>query len=138
MVPGLPMLHQGFMRMCGKVRGLPECLVGPSHNPHHHPMPRGRSVSTCVHAQLCLILCIPMDSSPPGSSVHGILQGIFPTQGSNPCLLHCRQILHQLSHLGIPHTDPFSNPSFSAQHPVCSQSPQDSDSAGNSRISLHV
>ena len=24
-------------------------------------------------------------------------QGIFPTQGSNPGLLHCRQILYQLS-----------------------------------------
>ena len=46
-------------------------------------------------------LCDPMDHSPPGSSVHGILspgkntgmschallQGIFLTQGSNPCLL---------------------------------------------------
>ena len=46
---------------------------------------------------------IPMDCSPPGSSVHGdspgkdtgvvaaLLQGIFPTQASNPhllCLLH--------------------------------------------------
>ena len=29
-----------------------------------------------------------------------LLQGIFPTQGSNPGLLHCRQILHQLSHKG--------------------------------------
>ena len=28
----------------------------------------------CVHAQSCLILCDPMDCSPPGSSVHGILQ----------------------------------------------------------------
>ena len=28
------------------------------------------------------------------------LQGIFPTQGSNPGLLHCRQILYQLSHKG--------------------------------------
>ena len=28
-------------------------------------------------------LCDRMDCSPPGSSVHGILQGIFPTQGSN-------------------------------------------------------
>ena len=27
-----------------------------------------------------------------------LLQGIFPTQGSNPGLLHCRQILNQLSH----------------------------------------
>ena len=51
--------------------------------------------------------------SPPGSSVHGdspgentgvdchaLLQGIFPTQGSNPGLLHCRQILYCLSHQG--------------------------------------
>ena len=27
-----------------------------------------------------------------------LLQGIFPTQGSNPGLPHCRQILSQLSH----------------------------------------
>ena len=51
-------------------------------------------------AQSCLTLCDPMDCTPPGSSVHGILQarilewiaisffrGIFPTQGLNPCLL---------------------------------------------------
>ena len=31
------------------------------------------------------------------------LQEIFPTQGSNPGLLHCRQILYQLSHQGSPH-----------------------------------
>ena len=30
------------------------------------------------------------------------LQGIFLTQGSNPGLLHCRQILYQLSHQGSP------------------------------------
>ena len=30
------------------------------------------------------------------------LQGIFPTQGSNSGLLHCRQILYQLSHKGSP------------------------------------
>ena len=55
----------------------------------------------------------PMHCSPPGSSVHGILQakilewvchvllqGIFPTLGSNPALLHCRQILFCLSHQG--------------------------------------
>ena len=47
---------------------------------------------------------------PPGASVHGdspgkntgvgchaLLQGIFPTQGSNPGLLHYRQILYWLS-----------------------------------------
>ena len=42
-----------------------------------------------------------------------LLQGIFPTQGSNPGLLHCRQILYQLSHQGSPRilewvTCPFS------------------------------
>jgi len=31
-----------------------------------------------------------------------LLQGIFPTQGSNPDLLHYRQILYQLSHKGSP------------------------------------
>ena len=31
-----------------------------------------------------------------------LLQGIFPTQGLNPDLLHCRQILYQLSHKGSP------------------------------------
>ena len=33
---------------------------------------------------------------------HSLLQGIFPTQGSNPGLLHCRQILYQLSYQGSP------------------------------------
>ena len=31
-----------------------------------------------------------------------LLQEIFSTQGSNPALLHCRQILYQLSHKGSP------------------------------------
>ena len=31
-----------------------------------------------------------------------LLQGIFPTQGQNPGLLHCRWILYQLSHKEIP------------------------------------
>ena len=30
------------------------------------------------------------------------IQGIFPTQGSNPGLLHCRQMLYPLSHQGSP------------------------------------
>ena len=64
-------------------------------------------------AQSCLTLCYPMDCSPPGSSVHGIfpskdpgvgchflLQGIFPTQGWNLGLLHCRKILYHLSYQG--------------------------------------
>ena len=64
-------------------------------------------------AQSCLTLCNPTDCSLPGSSVHGILQaqilewvdipflqGIFPTQGLNPGLLHSRQTLYHLSHQG--------------------------------------
>ena len=33
-----------------------------------------------------------------------LLQGIFPTQGLNPGLPHCRRILYQLSHKGSPRT----------------------------------
>ena len=33
---------------------------------------------------------------------HFLLQGIFPTQGSNPGLPHCRQMLYRLSHQGNP------------------------------------
>ena len=32
-----------------------------------------------------------------------LIQGIFPTQGLNPGLLHCRQILYQLSYERSPH-----------------------------------
>ena len=69
----------------------------------------------CLVAQSCSILCDHMDCSLPGSSVHGdslgkntrggchvLLQGIVPTQGSNPGLLHYRQILYHLSHQGSP------------------------------------
>ena len=35
-----------------------------------------------------------------GVGSHFLLQGIFPTQGSNPCLPHCRQTLYCLSHQG--------------------------------------
>ena len=33
---------------------------------------------------------------------HALLQAIFPAQGSNPGLLHCRWILYHLSHQGSP------------------------------------
>ena len=37
-----------------------------------------------------------------GVGSHSLLQAIFPTQGSNPGLLHHRRILYQLSHQGNP------------------------------------
>ena len=95
----------------------------------HHLLPEPVATSTfskcwhllngvyvlCLVAQLCPTLCDPMDCSPPVSSVrgdspakntgvgcHALLQGIFPTQGSSPGLLHCGWILYQLSHKGSP------------------------------------
>ena len=66
----------------------------------------------CLVSQSCPTLCDSMDCSPPGSSVHGnfpgkntavgchaLLQGIVPTHGLNPGLLHCRRIHYRLSHL---------------------------------------
>ena len=46
----------------------------------------------------------PLDSPDQntGEGSLSLLQGIFPTQGSNPGLPHCRRILYQLSHKGSP------------------------------------
>ena len=38
----------------------------------------------------------------PGVGCHDCLQGIFPTQGLNPSLLHSRRILYCLNHQGSP------------------------------------
>ena len=50
----------------------------------------------------CTRLLCPWDF--PGKSIrvgcHFLLQGIFPTRGLNPGLLHCRQTLYHLSHQG--------------------------------------
>ena len=60
-------------------------------------------------AQSCLTLYNPLDCSPwdsPGKnarvSCHSLLQGIFPTQGSNLGVLYCGWILYHLSHQGSP------------------------------------
>ena len=71
--------------------------------------------ANCAQSLSSLTFCDPMDCSHPGSSVHGdspgkntgvwchaLLQGIFPTPGSNPGLPHCREILYNLSHQGSP------------------------------------
>ena len=49
------------------------------------------------------LLC-PWDSpgQNPGVGCHFLLQGIFPTQGLNLHLLHCRQILYHLNYQGSP------------------------------------
>ena len=100
----------------------------PTRLPHPWDFP-GKNTGVCCHfplqcmkvksesevAQSCLTLSYPMDCSPPGTSVHGILQarivewvaipfssGIFLTPGSNLGLPHCRQILYHLSHQRSP------------------------------------
>ena len=56
--------------------------------------------------QSCQTLCDPMDYAVheilqnTGVGCHALLQGIFLIQGSNRGLLHCRQILYQLSYQG--------------------------------------
>ena len=89
----------------------------------HSPLPLHPGPVCVLVAQSYPILSNPMVCSPPGSSVHGLLQarilrvschsllqGIFPTQGSNLGLLHSRQILYPLSHqthlLFIPRDNP--------------------------------
>ena len=73
-------------------------------------------IHVCSIAQLCLILCDPMDCSPtrllcpwcspgkiPGLGCHAFLQEIFLIQGSNPsllCLPHWQEDSLTLSHLG--------------------------------------
>ena len=72
-------------------------------------------IHTCQVTSVMSYSLWPRDCSPPGSSVqgdtpgkntgvgcHALLQGILPTQGLNPGLQHCRQILHCLSHKGSP------------------------------------
>ena len=53
----------------------------------------------CFVSKSCPVLCDLMDYSLPGKNTgvgwHFLLHGIFPNQGSNPCLLHCWQILYR-------------------------------------------
>ena len=68
------------------------------------------AVESCVSDSLrphglwpARLLC-PWDSPGKNTGVgyHALLQGIFPTQGSNPGIPHCRRILYHLSQSGGP------------------------------------
>ena len=102
-----------------KFQGLP---LGPSsHNGSHSVHQRDMWIlylfpsAVCLVDQSCLTFWDPLDCSQSGSSVHedspgmntgvglhALPQGIFPTQGSNPGLPHCRWILNSLRHQGSP------------------------------------
>ena len=89
-----PRTHKTSLPMSGPVttRNSPWALCFQSLAP-------GWLSHCCVHAQSCLTLWDPLGYSPPGSSVHGILQARITTLG---CLWRCRQILYQLSHWRSP------------------------------------
>ena len=79
-------------------------------------------ICKCDCAMLSCLVCVQLFATPwtvarqgwdflclwdfPGKNTgvgcHALLQGIFPTQGLNPSLPHCRQILNCLSHRGKP------------------------------------
>jgi hypothetical protein len=62
-------------------------LVGPLFHAHAWSLSR---VQLCDPMDTCL--CVGFSSENTGAGTHSGLQGIFPTQGLNPGLLHCRQI----------------------------------------------
>ena len=84
-------------------RTLPDSPDVPLLNTHHIHIMKS---CVCLVVLWCVTLCGPVDCSPPGSFVHwdhpskntgvgchALLQGIFPTQGSNPGIPHCRRVL---------------------------------------------
>ena len=90
---------------------------GSSHNPVIVCWPRVCMCVCVLFAQSCLTLCNPMDCrgvrQAPLSmefsrqeywskGYHSLLQEIFPTQGSNLGLPHCRQVLYRLNYQGSP------------------------------------
>ena len=90
-------------------------LISVEDTKDHETWFRSRIILLCLVTQSCPTICDPMDCNPPDFSVHGdspdkhtgvgchaFLQGIFPTQGSNPGLLNCRWIPYPLSYQGSP------------------------------------
>ena len=88
--------------------------------------PENSNISQCFSRNVCMCVCVCGNSSVVSDSLgpqwtvaprllcpwnslsentgvgcYALLQGIFPTQGSNPGLLHYRQILHHLGHQGV-------------------------------------
>ena len=92
-------------------------------NKHYTHLSTDKWIKMLIHMCVCVCVCEKSESrsvmsdslqlhelySPwnsPGQNTgvgsHSLLQGIFPTQGFNPGLSHCRRILYQLSRKGSP------------------------------------
>ena len=106
-------LLKGIFLTQGSNSGLPHCRWILYHLSHQgSPCLQKEEVKESEVAQSCPTLCNPMDSpctnlhpwdflgKSTGMGCHFLLQGIFLTQGSNPGLPHCRQMLYRLSHQG--------------------------------------
>ena len=85
---------------CPRARALKPPVSSPSTN----QTAKGLGCSLRPHALQPPRLLCPWDSPGQNARVrgHSLPQGIFPTRGSNPGLLHCRQTLYRLSHRGSP------------------------------------
>ena len=62
--------------------------------------PRNRTLVSCMAGRFFTVWASPGQNTGVGSL--SLLQGIFPTYGSNPGLLHCGRILYQLNYQGSP------------------------------------
>ena len=72
------------------------------------PSPPGDLPNPGIEPRFPTLQADSLLSEPPGKAKNtgvgslSLLQGIFPTQRSNPRLPHCRSILYQLNHKGNP------------------------------------
>ena len=96
-------------RSSQQLEQMPSCkiLVNPFVDSHSHSLLTLKWSESCSVASNSLGphgLYNPWNSpgQHTGVGCHFLLQGIFPTQGSNPGLPHCTRILYQLNHLGSP------------------------------------
>ena len=104
---GFPVLHRLLEFAQTHAHWVSESTMPPKLSPSaalfafcHHSFPASVKVEV---TQLCLTLSKPIDclwNSPgwnTGVGSHSLLQVIFPPQGSNPGLPHCRWILYHLT-----------------------------------------
>ena len=104
-VGSLPFL-QGIFPTQGSNPGLPHCRWILYHLSYQRSPINGKWKKLKVKfAQSCLTLCDHMrnfSGQNTGMGSLSLLQGIFPTQGSNPGPPNCKWILYQLSYKGSP------------------------------------
>ena len=98
-------LLQGIFLTQGLNLGLLHCRQIPYHLSHQE----SESCSVVSDSLWLHGLYSPWSSPGQNTGVGSLtlLQWIFPTQGSNQGLLHCRRILYQLSYQGSPRKPPF-------------------------------